>query len=62
MKIHIDGNMKINYYSQIKRLRTEDVVHFTGCKVHWDNVIVILGYTNDIDLIKRIPEFNWNYF
>ena len=37
------------FITQIKGLRTEDVVHY--CKAHCDNVIVILGYVNKIDLI-----------
>ena len=40
--------------TRIEGLRTEDVVHFTDCKAHWGNVIVILGYINKIDLI-------WSY-
>ena len=35
-------------FPHLCHLRTDDVVHFTVCKVHWGNVIVILGSIKNV--------------
>ena len=39
------------FLTGVECLRTEDVDHYTDCRAHWGNVIVILGCINKTDLI-----------
>ena len=50
-RVFFSINMARFFLTWIEGRRTEDVIHCTACKAHWGNVIVILGYIHQIDLM-----------